>query len=378
MLRSFLLMTHHRITSVPQWVQKTRSEPLLAILCGFPPDDTPGVGTYYDFIDRFIDGPYQKPCDHVVKPSAQRKRTYLRGLDHEALKKKQDTDPNQPQTEKLATELLENQAHQRLPTFHKLLEDLFFQLALIPSMEQGHLNLSQVTVSGDGSGLESHASPRPRPTCGCRAKGIFRCDCAKPYTSKTASWYWDEYRNAFYFGDRYYHLMTHQNGHDIPLISFLPGGTESDYTLSLKTFDRFVKASRENGVELKIAHFVGDGHHDSYAHYRYFGAKEVIPIIPLCESSKNGLLHIEGLSMADDGVPLCPGGIKMRHHQYDRAKQRHVYACPAKTGTHRNGQYQYVFRPELCPFKQDCAPHSPMAPWAYIPTRDNPRLFPPI
>lgn len=111
MLRSFLLMTHHRITSIPQWVQKTRSEPLLAILCGFPPDDTPGVGTYYDFIDRFIDGPYQKPCDHVVKPSAQRKRTYLRNLDHEALKKKQDTDPNQPQTEKLANELLENQAH---------------------------------------------------------------------------------------------------------------------------------------------------------------------------------------------------------------------------------------------------------------------------
>lgn len=172
--------------------------------------------------------------------------------------------------------------------------------------------------------------------------------------------------------------MTHQNGHDIPLISLLPGGTESDYPLSLKTFDRFVKASRENGVELKIAHFVGDGHHDSYAHYRYFGAKEVIPIIPLCESSKNGLLQIEGLSMADDGVPLCPGGIKMRHHQFDRAKQRHVYACPAKTGTHRNGQYQYVFRPELCPFKQDCAPHSAMAPWAYIPTRDNPRLFPPI
>jgi hypothetical protein len=61
----------------------------------------------------------------------------------------------------------------------------------------------------------------------------------------------------------------------------MPGGNRSDHTLSLETFDRFLKAVRENGLKLHVGYFVGDAHHDANAHHRYFLEKGVTPVIPL-------------------------------------------------------------------------------------------------
>jgi hypothetical protein len=86
----------------------------------------------------------------------------------------------------------------------------------------------------------------------------------------TAKWCYDHVRDTFIFGDRYYHLVTTWQGHDFPLLTYMFGGNQSDYTLSLTAFDRLEKAMRENGLDISIAAFIGDGHHDSYAHYPAF------------------------------------------------------------------------------------------------------------
>ncbi len=52
LLRCWLCMTLAGYTSVSDWVIAMRTVPLLAILCGFAPDDTPGVGTLYNFQHR--------------------------------------------------------------------------------------------------------------------------------------------------------------------------------------------------------------------------------------------------------------------------------------------------------------------------------------
>lgn len=51
MLRSALLMTKLGM-SVDDWVRALRTIPVYAILSGFLPNDTPGVGTFYDFFRR--------------------------------------------------------------------------------------------------------------------------------------------------------------------------------------------------------------------------------------------------------------------------------------------------------------------------------------
>ena len=52
MLRSLLLMIMMNVVSITHWVETLHTSPFFAILSGFQPWDIPGVGTFYDFIDR--------------------------------------------------------------------------------------------------------------------------------------------------------------------------------------------------------------------------------------------------------------------------------------------------------------------------------------
>lgn len=383
MLRSLLLMTSTKEASITKWVKNTRALSLYAIMAGFHPDDTPGIGTYYDFMKRLIDGPYQKPCEHRT----QKKSEFISGLHRRNFQsekdaKKDEFDPNCSQSERLVEKLLAQANEPRPNGFEKVLEDLLFKVGILPSIQEGALSgLDHLLLSGDGSILRTAASSRGKPTCSCRSQGIYRCAHDRDYTSPTAKWCYDAYRDCYLFGDRYYHLVVHQNGHDLPLLTVMPGGNESDYTLSLKAFDRFLKAANENGLDMHIDIFCGDGHHDSCAHYRYFQEKAVSPVIPLSEKSKNVYPHLledRGIRLDTDGVPLCPEGVRMRHHQFDAKKRVHVYTCPVKRNTHRNGKSVYITHREECPREKDCAPDSSLAPLVYIKSEIDPRLYPPI
>jgi len=52
MLRSYLLSIKFKVTSVTDWAARLRECPLYAILSGFDPLHTPGVGIFYDFFSR--------------------------------------------------------------------------------------------------------------------------------------------------------------------------------------------------------------------------------------------------------------------------------------------------------------------------------------
>lgn len=52
MLRSLLLCIFRRVSSLTKWAEELKTQPSLAIISGFEPDNVPGVGTFYDFISR--------------------------------------------------------------------------------------------------------------------------------------------------------------------------------------------------------------------------------------------------------------------------------------------------------------------------------------
>ncbi|MCP4605289.1 MAG: hypothetical protein GY847_33020, partial [Proteobacteria bacterium] len=383
MLRSLIQMTMLKETSITKWVARTRTVAFYAVLAGFEPDDTPGVGTYYDFMRRIIDGPYRKPSEDRVLRSRFNAGRHKRNIKKEKEKKADEICPNQTRSEILVRELLNNENQPRPDGFEKTLEDLLFSLGIAPSVAQGLItDIDSLVISGDGSIMATAASSAGRPACECRAAGIYNCDHDRFFTSPTAQQCYDHHHNCFVFGDRYYHLVVTQNGHDFPLLTVMPGGNESDYTLSLKAFDRFVKAADENGLPARVSAFIGDGHHDSYAHYEYFAAKQVIPIIPLTKTTQPVYPHASEAPNApmldSDGVPLCPVGLRMRHHQFNKNKQTHVYTCPAKRSTHRNGKTVYVFHPDDCSEGWDCKPDSSIGPLIYIKSDADRRLFPPI
>ena len=52
MQRSYLLSIDFKVTSLTEWAAQLKINPLYAILSGFEVNNTPGVGTFYDFINR--------------------------------------------------------------------------------------------------------------------------------------------------------------------------------------------------------------------------------------------------------------------------------------------------------------------------------------
>ena len=55
MQRSYLLSIDFKVTSLTEWAAQLKMNPLYAILSGFDPGNTPGVGTFYDFLNRLWD-----------------------------------------------------------------------------------------------------------------------------------------------------------------------------------------------------------------------------------------------------------------------------------------------------------------------------------
>ena len=47
-----------KVTSLTEWAAQLKMNPLYAILSGFEPGNTPGVGTFYDFINRLWNSDY--------------------------------------------------------------------------------------------------------------------------------------------------------------------------------------------------------------------------------------------------------------------------------------------------------------------------------
>jgi len=120
MLRLLLLMLLRGVTSITTWVDTLRGSPLLAVLTGFAPDDLPGVGTIYDFKNRLVNGPYQKPCEHVTRPADDLKRRHTRHL-HDKTDDRHDYPPlYHSQSEALAADLL---AHADVPRPRNLRND---------------------------------------------------------------------------------------------------------------------------------------------------------------------------------------------------------------------------------------------------------------
>lgn len=87
MLRSYLLSIKLKVSSITTWVSILEECPLYAILSGFSPDDTLGIGTFYDFFDRL----WQSNSNHLSPKERNVKRKVKKG---KRLGEKTPTDTN--------------------------------------------------------------------------------------------------------------------------------------------------------------------------------------------------------------------------------------------------------------------------------------------
>lgn len=389
MLRSWLLLTLNHETSSPQvWAARLTREPLLAILAGFEPGHTPCATAHRDFIGRYADGPYavrKKQAKTLSQTLAGRHERRLHDTT-EARQAEAERD-GVTQSEALCRRLLAEaempRDPQALPT---RLDDLLVNLGLRPSLEAGLFgdDPQHLVVEGDGTPLETASSPRGTRTCAC-PPGSHDCDHPRLYTNGTSQWGYHPHR-GFVFGDESYTISTHINGHDLPLMTIMGTGNESDFTLSPRALDELLKVIRDHDLPLGLDIFVGDGHHDTLAIYRYCQVKGMRTVIPLkdastakgtatSDASQPQLDRHPELTFDTDGTPLCPGGCRLRHAAYSKTKNAHYYACPHKR---KQRDTSYRFYPEQCPRGSDCRPDKRMGYGLYVPSQTNLRYFPEI
>lgn len=352
MLRALLLMVQTGLTSINKWVPEARSCDWLTVLTGFAPDDFPGVGTLYDFLDRIHDGPVRRGCEHVVPPSvdqlrrarterprrkkkeaaatrATKERRGRAAKSHKARRAEQERQRvvrrETGATEKLANELLAT-ADQPLPeSLETRLGRILLHVAVVPSGERGLLgDLAGMIVAGDGSSLVTGARPQGRRTCSCPKDG--KCECPRRFADPDAAWGWDSYREIYFYGHRFYEVAASVSGHDLPVALGLGPGNETDYTLGLKTLDRARKLLGEVGYGVDV--FVADAGHDAEPVYRYALHHDIKPVIPLAVDAPAELSE-RGIRLSPRGVPLCPGGAEMSPNGTAR-RHRLVFVCPAK------------------------------------------------
>lgn len=67
MQRSYLLSIDFKVTSITEWAAQLKINPLYAFLSGFKTDDTPSVGTFYDFFSKLWDSEDKNLSPHLHK-----------------------------------------------------------------------------------------------------------------------------------------------------------------------------------------------------------------------------------------------------------------------------------------------------------------------
>jgi hypothetical protein len=172
-------MTHLKIHSITKWVRKLKNNKVLSIICsiicGFDPDDVPGVGTFYDFLNRFwlsnnepskIMPPHKKPSNQAEK-----------------------LPPKHPNVVKDIVDRIINGREVSLGS-QKVISLLFSKVAVKPSIKMGLIE-PNAKITSDGAPIESPSNPYGKRICDCSKKGIRRCGCKRRFSDPSARWGWD-------------------------------------------------------------------------------------------------------------------------------------------------------------------------------------------
>jgi len=370
------------------WVPQLRASRVLRVLCGLPPEgDSPGVGTFYDFLHRLHDGPIRRDCQHQSRPSeAERRRARSARpkrsrAEREQRKRRRQKDPATADVVELGASekvLAELRATSELPNPADLLgrlAQILLEVGVLESASRGLMgNLQHLVVSGDGSTLYTGASGVGKRTC--EHPRHERCDCPRLYSDPDAAWGYDSYNECYFFGHHFYELLAPAGAgaakHDLPLFIRLDPGNETDFTASLRAFEQLRKLWHERQLPWKIAASPLDCGHDSESHYRYLLQEKIAPIIPLKSDAPAVHPQRPEVQLSPRGIPVCEAGAEMASWGSAGA-DRKIFICPVKAGTIGACPLAPPTDPQWL-----CHPEQRWGPTVSLSVPQNPRLCPPV
>ncbi len=383
MLRGLIIMSMCRTTRINAFVRRLKGEPELRVLCGLlPTEKAPGVGTFYDFLWRLVDGPHRPACAHQVRAS---KRLIGRRFER-ALAVEKDADKAKTQAELAHSQqgriaMLAQKAiaalDEGLPDdLTQRLHEILLHCAVLPSARLGFLgDLRRLVVAGDGTAVPSHANGFGHAICSCFRDTGTRCDCPRHYSDPEATWGWDSHEERYLFGYRLHVVSTRGDGDDLPVHLSIGGAHTPDAVLGVEALCRLHKQLSRVHAGAHIRAAVFDAGYDAAPFYKLNRHLGIAPVIALAREVKTPA-SADGTPRDDEGRPLCPANLPMRLHQ--RSADALLYNCPVKRPGRRDGKYIYKVHPDECPNKVLCEPQSTLGPLVRLRLDGDPRFDLPI
>ena len=354
--RSFVLMSHLGELSISKWVAKLKSDSLLALMIGVAPDKIPEVGNHYDFIDRLW----------LANPDIQNQDSLhpFRRKPTKKLGKNQKQPPRHPGIiQKFVDLALQGKSFEHRP--ERLIQQIFAEIGVKPSAELGLLgDTDALVVAGDGTCINTGASPYGTKVCSCVSKGVYNCACSRRYSDPNARWGWDSYHESWFYGYSGYFLSVYnsQLKTDLPLYLRLLDASRFDGVSAVVALAEFNKLHPEFSIDT----FVGDSAHDNYPTYYLLKAWHIKPIIALNPKNKGNSKYPETITVDENGIPTCLEGIPMIYNGFLKDRCRIKWRCPLAMG-----------KIEFCSHKGECSP-SDYGRTVYTKPEWDPRLFTPI
>jgi len=354
MLRSLLTMTLLGITSIDEWVNFLRSFPSLAIISGFLPEDTPGVGTFYDFFNKLYLMEKNKSLAKGktrFKRKPKKKRT---GRNYEGvIKKLTDRAIREDTKRKLG------KSSYKQPDY--LLQKIFKECFVLLSAKLGIIDLENLSVAGDGTKIKTFASPYGRKICSCEGP----CNHSRIFSDRDARWGWDSFHEIWVYGYGIHALVEVKS--ELPLIlPKLTGANTHDGVVGLA----LIREAIRQGYRIKYAIF--DSAYDNYHFYRFLVDYCLIsPIIMLNERCKGISYNKDLIFFTREGHPICLYGLPLANWGFCWDRGRNKWRCPVTS--------LVQYKNDVCPYRNICQRKvSDYGRVFYTYPKENYRYFTPI
>ena len=302
MLRSYMLSLVMKKTGITDWSEELKTNPIAAIISGFHPDDTPGVGTFYDFSDRLWMSDKDNISDHA-QPLKKRE-----------VEKPKNPDDKAAPIEKISVEELINQLKSTplsTNTPYARLFQIFHDIFLSHSAELGLIDMDNLVLSGDGTEVVTSARNRYRKLCNCKDRN---CSCNRWYSQPDTDCGYDSSRHLFYYGYDMYMFTAADSDSDLPIFPLLNRASMHDSFGLCHTYHA-MKAFLE---EANVTEVLLDSAHDVLAIYQFCQENSITAIIDLNERGGVNFKYKDTYTIGKDGIPMCQAGLKMIRDGYEK------------------------------------------------------------
>ena len=280
--------------SLTEWVHTLKEDELYSSLIGCRSGSSPPLGSYYDFMDRLWAAPQSDRYSRNKtfpsnKNKSKPKKPKGKGV------KLQEKKPNI--TKRIVDRFFDGK--NGWPNDQNILQELFFLIAVLPSLRCGVLPGDNLVLAGDGTALHVHASPygRARPSSD---------PSLQHFSDPDAAWGWDSDMEKYYFGFTLYHLSFHNKKlkTDLPLFLRLFNARRHDSVSFLIAYREF----RSLPDSVHVRDICLDSAHDNYPTYELLQHDGIRPFIDLNSSRGRPSSLPESLRTDPDGTPVCQAG----------------------------------------------------------------------